>query len=201
MIIDSLDALRALYPAAGERSRLKQLDHIDRHARAFIALSPLVVLATQGIDGLPDASPRGGEPGFVQVADAHTLWLGDAPGNNRLDSLTNIVATGRIGLLFMVPGVDETLRVNGLARLTDDEAVRTRCADARRTPPLVVEVSVHEAYLHCAKAFMRSKLWDASRHVPRETLPSMGQMLRDQIGGTGPAETQHEMLARYRTTL
>jgi uncharacterized protein len=201
MIIDNLQALRALYPAAGERARLKQLASLDTHMRSFIALSPLCVLATHGVDELPDASPRGGEPGFVQVADDHTLWLPDAPGNHRLDALQNIVATGRVGLLFMVPGVDETLRVNGLARLTTDPATCARCADARRTPPLVIEVTVREAYLHCAKALMRARLWHAASQVPRERLPSMGQMLRDQIGGSAPAETQAEMLARYQASL
>ena len=201
MHITTLADLRHLYAAPGERARLKQLDRLDPHARRFIGLSPFVVLATHGADGLPDASPRGGAPGFVKVADDHTLLLPDASGNNRLDTLENIVATGTLGLLFLVPGVDETLRINGRARLLDDAALCAQCAGERGVPKLVIELRVEQAYLHCAKAFMRSQLWDASRHLPRAQLPSMGEMLRDQIGSTGPAETQAEMLARYQASL
>lgn len=202
MVIDTQEALRGLYAQPGERARLKQLDRLDAHMRRFLALSPFCVLATQGPDGLPDASPRGGAPGFVQAsADGLTLWLADSPGNNRLDSLQNIVAHGAAGLLCLVPGVDETLRVNGLARLNADPALCARLADGRRTPKLVVELQVREAYLHCAKAFMRSQLWDAASQVDRSQLPSMGEMIRDQIGASGPAESQDEMLKRYQSDL
>jgi hypothetical protein len=148
-----------------------------------------------------DASPRGGAPGFVLAPDPHTLWLPDASGNNRLDTLENVVATGRLGLLFMIPGVDETLRVNGEARLSTDAALLARFAAAAKPPRLVVEVGVREAYLHCAKALMRSGLWDASRHAPRSVLPTMGEMLKDQIGDPGPVESQADMLARYAADL
>jgi PPOX class probable FMN-dependent enzyme len=201
MTIDTLDALRALYPPAKERSLAKQLASLDAHCRRFVALSPFVVLASTGADGTMDASPRGGAPGFVLAPDAHTLWLPDATGNNRLDTLENIVATGRLGLLFMVPGVDETLRVNGDARLSTEPALLARFSEASKPPRLVVEVHVREAYLHCAKALMRSKLWDPSRHPPRSALPTMGEMLKDQIGDGAPAETQAEMLARYAADL
>ncbi|RPH45379.1 MAG: pyridoxamine 5'-phosphate oxidase family protein [Burkholderiales bacterium] len=198
MPIDTLDALRALYPPAKERSLRKQLAALDAHCRRFVAMSPFVVLASRGPDGTMDASPRGGEPGFVLAPDEHTLLLPDASGNNRLDTLENIVATGSLGLLFMLPGVDETLRVNGTARLSIDAA---RLALFPRSPRLVIEVRVQEAYLHCAKALMRSKLWDAGRHVPRSVLPTMGEMLKDQIGDEAPAETQAQMLARYAQDL
>jgi PPOX class probable FMN-dependent enzyme len=152
-----------------------------------------------------DASPRGGEPGFVKVTDAHTLLLPDAPGNNRLDTLENIIATGRLGLLFMVPGFDETLRINGRAVLSTDPVDLALCADARRAPALVIRVAVESVYLHCAKAFMRSKLWDASCHADRAQLPSMAEMLRDQIrafkGEEIEAETQAQMMERYRQSL
>jgi hypothetical protein len=164
-------------------------------------LSPLVVVSSAGADGDLDASPRGGEPGFVKQLDAHTLLIPDSPGNNRLDTLENIVQTGQVGLLFLVPGVDETLRVNGQAVLSKDEADLALCADAKRVPKLVIRVSVKAAYLHCAKALMRSALWDASRHVDRSVMPSMGEMLKAQIGGDIPAETQAEMLARYAKDL
>jgi PPOX class probable FMN-dependent enzyme len=168
-------------------------------------LSPFVVLASSDADGHMDASPRGGEPGFVKVTDAHTILVPDAPGNNRLDTLENIIATGRLGLLFMVPGMDETLRVNGRAVLSKDPADLALCVDARRSPVLVIRLTVESVYLHCGKAFMRSKLWDASRQVDRAQLPSMAEMLHDQIrtfkGEEIEVETQIQMLERYRQTL
>ena len=205
MNITTLEALRALYDPVRERSAKKELPQLDVHATRFIGLSPLVVLSSAGPNGALDASPRGGEPGFVKVLDPQTLLIPDAPGNNRLDTLENIVQTGQIGLLFLVPGMDETLRVNGSALLTTDEADRERSADARRVPKLVIRVTVRASYLHCAKALMRSALWDASRHVARSVMPSMGEMLREQIGermsAEAPVETQEQMLERYRQTL
>ncbi len=200
-MIETVDHLRALYTAPAGRSITKQLDRLDRHCEQFIALSPYVVIATAGVSGKLDASPRGGSPGFITVHDATTLWLPDSPGNNRLDSLNNIIETGRIGLLFMIPGVDETLRVNGRAHLNDAPDILARCADHRGSPKLVIEVSVEEAYLHCAKALMRSKLWDAGSRQPRSVLPTMGQMLNDQTGELKPAESQDEMVARYARDL
>jgi PPOX class probable FMN-dependent enzyme len=199
--IDTLEALRALYPPAKERALRKQLASLDEHCRRFVSLSPFVVLASVGADGAMDASPRGGAPGFVLAPDPHTLWLPDATGNNRLDTLENVVASGRLGLLFVIPGVDETLRVNGEARLSTDPTVLARFAAAARPPRLVVEVTVREAYLHCAKALMRSGLWDASRQLPRSALPTMGEMLKDQTGDAAPAESQAQMLARYAADL
>lgn len=203
--ITTLEALRQLYGPARERSIKKEIPSLDAHAVQFIGLSPFVVLASSGAVGDMDASPRGGEPGFVKVLDAQTLLMPDAPGNNRLDTLENIVATGRLGLLFMVPGFDETLRVNGQAVLSTAPADLALCADARRTPTLVIRVAVESVYLHCAKAFMRSQLWDASRQADRAQMPSMAEMMRDQIrsfkGEEIEAETQAQMLARYRQSL
>jgi PPOX class probable FMN-dependent enzyme len=203
--ITTLPALRQLYGPARERSLKKEIPSLDAHALQFISLSPFVVLASSDADGHMDASPRGGEPGFVKVLDAQTLLVPDAPGNNRLDTLENIVTTGRLGTLFMVPGFDETLRVNGRAMLSTDPADLALCADARRTPALVIRLTVESVYLHCAKAFMRSGLWDASRHADRAQLPSMAEMLRDQIrafkGEEIEVETQAQMLARYRQSL
>ena len=199
--IDSLTTLREMYGAARERSVKKQLTYLDPHCKRFIGLSPFVVLASSNASMIMDASPRGGEPGFVKVQGDHRLLLPDASGNNRLDTLENIVATGQLGLLFMLPGVDETLRVNGTAQLSVAKEVLAHFADEPRPPKLVIQVTVKEAYLHCAKAFMRSHLWDARRHVDRASLPSMGEMMRDQIGGDLPAETQEQMLLRYRADL
>lgn len=201
MIIDSVAQLRTLYPMPKERALRKQLDALDDHCRRFVALSPFVVVASGDAAGGLDASPRGGAPGFVRCVDAHTMLIPDAPGNNRLDTLENIVATGRIGLLFMIPGVDETLRVNGGARLTVAPERLSAFADDSRPPKLVIEVSVREAYLHCAKALMRSSLWDPATRIDRAALPTMGRMIADQIGASGPVETQQEMLARYAADL
>jgi PPOX class probable FMN-dependent enzyme len=192
--------LRALYPAPAERALRKDLDHLDRHCRRFIAFSPFVVLATADADGRQDATPRGGDPGLVHVADDHTLLLPDRPGNNRLDSLANLTQRPEVGLLFMVPGVDETLRVNGTAELRDDPDLTARFAASGRSPRIVVQITVRQAYLHCAKALMRSRLWDPDAHIERTVLPTMGQMLRDQIG-SGRVETQAEMVERYRGQL
>jgi len=201
MKISTLDALRALYAPARERSVRKQMSALDPHARRFIGLSPFVVLASHSSAGLPDASPRGGEPGFVKVLDPQTLLLPDSPGNNRLDTLENIVDSGQLGLLFLVPGIDETLRVNGRASLTTDPDRLALFADTRRPPKLLIEIQVAEVYLHCAKALMRSALWDPASRVDRAVLPSMGEMMKDQIGGDAPAETQEQMLARYAQDL
>ena len=202
--ITTLQDLRALYAPARERSVKKQMPSLDVHATRFIGLSPLVVVASAGMDaaaGLLDASPRGGAPGFVKVLDAHTLLIPDAPGNNRLDSLENIVLTGHIGLLFLLPGVDETLRVNGTAVLSTSAEDIASCTDDKRAPKLVIRVTVQAAYLHCAKALMRSNLWSHEAQVSRSVMPSMGEMMKDQIGGDIPAETQEQMLARYSQDL
>ena len=198
-MIDSKEALRALYPPAKERSVRKQLDHLDRHCLRFVSLSPFVVLASGNRDGQLDASPRGGEPGFVKAPDAGTLLIPDAPGNNRLDTLENIIAAGRLGLLFLVPGVDETLRVNGRARLRGD--LLELFKGEKREPKLVIEVKVEDAYLHCAKALMRSKLWSAESRVERSVLPTMGQMLNDQLGEQTLPESQEQMVERYKAEL
>ncbi|WP_075216998.1 pyridoxamine 5'-phosphate oxidase family protein [Mongoliimonas terrestris] len=200
MKIDSPEALRALYGAPGERSARKQLVALDPHCRRFVALSPFVLLATSGADGLCDVTPRGDAPGFVAVADDRTLLMPDWPGNNRLDSLMNILDRPGVGLLFVIPGVDETLRVNGTAEILVDPALLQRFAADGRAPKTVLRIEVREAYLHCAKAFMRSRLWDPAAQVDRSSLPSMGQMLKDQLN-LEHGESQAEMIERYRATL
>ncbi|MBS0337327.1 MAG: pyridoxamine 5'-phosphate oxidase family protein [Proteobacteria bacterium] len=199
--ITSIGQLRGLYNEPGERALKKQLARLDRHCRSYIALSPYVVLCTADAAGNLDASPRGGSPGFCKVADDHTLLMPDRPGNNRLDSFSNIIATGRIGLLFFVPGVDEMLRVNGTAELRTDEGLCAQCVEQGKAPRVVVAVTVREAYLHCAKAIMRAGLWKAEAQVPRSVLPTMGEMIRDQSGGATAVEPQEVMVARYREQL
>jgi uncharacterized protein len=200
-LIETLAQLRALYLPAKERALKKQLNALEMHCINFIGLSPLVVLSSSDASGTMDASPRGGVAGFVKVVNSHTILIPDAAGNNRLDTLENIVSTGKLGLLFLVPGVDETLRLNGQARLSISAQHRKYFEAEKKPPKLVIEVHVQEVFLHCAKALMRSRLWDASLHVDRSALPSMGEMMKSQIGVDGPAETQEEMLARYAADL
>ncbi len=199
--LHTIDQLRSLYAQPIERAIRKQLAHLDPHCRSFIALSPYVVLCSSDAAGNLDASPRGGSPGFCRVADDHTLLVPDRPGNNRLDSFSNIIETGRIGLLFFVPGVDEMLRVNGTAELRTDADLCAQCLEQGKAPKVVVSVAVREAYLHCAKAIMRAGLWKPESRIPRSLLPSMGEMIRDQSGGATEAETQEQMVARYREQL
>ncbi|AWB34425.1 pyridoxamine 5'-phosphate oxidase family protein [Orrella marina] len=202
MQIQTLEALRSLYPEPRERALRKQLDHLDTHCRRFIETSPFLILSTSGQTGLQDASPRGGQPGFVCIRDDKTLLIPDSPGNNRLDSLQNIVQTGRAGLLFLIPGVDETLRVNGLASLSNDDDDLAACLqDGRREPRCVIRITVEEAYLHCPKALMRSRLWDPDVRIARETFPTLNEMIHAQTGDTSPVESQQDMLRRYQSDL
>jgi PPOX class probable FMN-dependent enzyme len=182
--------LHDLYGEPLERAVKKQLDHIDQHCRAFIALSPFVVLASSAPDGSCDASPRGDAPGFVAVLNEHTLLLPDRRGNNRVDSLENVVGNPHVGLLFLVPGMDETLRVNGSAQLTTDVSLLEPLAVRGQTPRTGLLVTVSEAYVQCGKALIRSDLWNPDNHIDRSTFPSLGQVLADQIGGMDATETQ-----------
>jgi PPOX class probable FMN-dependent enzyme len=195
--ITTIDELRSRYRDPVERVVRKELDRLDEHCREYIAASPFLVLATAGADGRLDASPRGDRAGFVQVLDDRTLLIPDWPGNNRLDSLTNLVEHPRAGLIFLIPGVDETLRVNGSVVIDDDGALRDRFATRGRRPAVVLAVTVEQAYLHCAKAFMRSGLWDRGTWPSERPVPTMGQMIHDQIAEEVPAETQEAMIARY----
>lgn len=201
MTLTSLEDLRSLYAQPTERVRQKVIPALDRPCRRFIGLSPFVVVATSDADLNLDASPRGGDPGFVPVIDDTTLLLPDSPGNNRLDSLENIIHTGRIGLLFLIPGIDETLRVNGRASLSTDAADIAACTTERRAPKVVIRITVTAAYLHCAKAFMRSRLWSEDARVDRSTLPTIGEMIRDQTGLAIVPESREEMTRRYAADL
>jgi PPOX class probable FMN-dependent enzyme len=152
-------ALRACYPAPAERSVRKTLRALDGHMRAFVALSPFLCLGTSGENG-GDVTPRGDAPGWVHVPDDHTLLIPDWPGNNRLDSLSNVVENPRVALLLFVPGVSETLRVNGTAEISTAPELLGRWTVNDKHPRSVLKVTVTEAYLHCAKALLRSKLWE-----------------------------------------
>lgn len=200
MKIESKDQIRALYGEPSVRAKKKQMDALDKHALHYVSKSPFLVVATYDANGNLDASPRGGQPGFVK-ATKHQLIIPDAKGNNRADTLINIVETGRVGLLFFLPGVDETLRVNGKAYVTTDVELLAQFETEKTPIKTVVVVEVEEAFLHCAKAFMRSKLWEESSKIERKSFPSMGQMLKDQIGGAEAVESQEDMVKRYMKDL
>ncbi|MFN7002626.1 MAG: pyridoxamine 5'-phosphate oxidase family protein, partial [Roseinatronobacter sp.] len=177
-------SLRALFPAVHALAKLKSLDTLDDHAQAFIRRTPFICIGTQNADGTADVSPRGDPRGFVAILDNRTLAIPDRPGNNRLDTLSNLIANPSIGLLFMIPGFDDTLRVNGRARLVTDPQLLERLAVNERAPCLAIVVDVAEVFLHCAKAFRRSKLWDPAQFQDRSDMPSLMKMLLDQTGDT-----------------
>ena len=179
--VTSEEALRALVGEPRELVVKKQLPALDRHCRAFIALSPFVLVGTANGRGECDVSPRGDAPGFVLVLDDHTLVIPDRPGNRRIDSLRNIVAHGAVGLLFMIPGVGETLRINGQACIVRDADILARLEAGGKTPDLAIAVEIAEAFLQCPKALKRSRLWDAATWPERGALPSLAQMLHDQV--------------------
>ena len=199
--ITTLEQLRTLYKPPMERAVQKELKHLDRHHRRFIELSPFLAISSMGKDGRGDVSPRGEHAGFVHVLDDLRLAIPDRPGNNRLDTISNIVANPSVGLMFMIPGVNEILRVNGEAELRDDEDLKSRFVVQQRAPRLVILVNVEEAYLHCPKALMRSALWEERTKVARTVLPSLGEMIAEQIGLSAPVETNDAALARYKSQL
>lgn len=173
--IATLEALEALYGQPAERSVRKEIDHLNADYQVFVRASPFVVLASAGSDGL-DCSPKGDPAGFVQILDARTLAVPDRPGNNRIDNLRNLLHDPRVSLLFLVPGIGESLRVNGHAEISVDPALLARFEIRGKLPRSVIVVHVDAAYFHCSKAIVRSALWDPARHVPREQLPSAGTM-------------------------
>jgi PPOX class probable FMN-dependent enzyme len=157
----------------------KVIDRVDVHCRAFIELSPFAVLSTADAEGFPEVSPRGGDPGFVRVLDEHRLVLPDRQGNNRVDSLHNLVANPRAALLFFVPGAEETLKVFGTTTIVDPDALGIDLTEFGRAPKSVVLLDVTRAYFQCGKAVMRSGLWDPSKQVDRSTMTPFGQVLKD----------------------
>jgi PPOX class probable FMN-dependent enzyme len=185
--------LRDTYPPPLERAVLKEQKALDGHMKAFIAASPFLCLATSSASGA-DVTPRGDRPGFVHVLDDHTLLVPDWPGNNRLDSLGNVVANPAVGLLFFVPGVLETLRVNGRAAISTDDALLAQWDVGGKRPRSVLRVTVAEAYMHCGKALIRSRLWDVTTQIERSALPSYGQMLKDQTRLPASAEELQQSL-------
>jgi PPOX class probable FMN-dependent enzyme len=181
-------ALRSVYREPSDGAVKKVLTSIDPHSRRFIELSPFLCIGTSRPAGLADVSPRGGEPGFVHVLDDTHLAMPDRPGNNRLDTLTNITHMPSVGLLFFLPGFEEMLRVNGVAETVTTPELMQRFVVEGKPPRSVMTIEVREVYLHCTKALRRSELWNPEKHVPRDALPSFGQMVRDQMNLLMPAK-------------
>jgi PPOX class probable FMN-dependent enzyme len=193
--------LAAIYPKPTPRVIAKARPAIDSHAKKFIGMSPFCVLATSGADGSVDASPRGGNPGFVGVTGPNTLVMPDRSGNNRIDSFRNIVeGSGFVHLVFFVPGIDETLRVGGRGSLSADPELLAAMVEFGKPPRAVLRIDVNEVYFHCGKALMRSKLWSADTRVERSVMPSISTVIHDQTS-LGEPESQAEVEARYKTQL
>jgi len=201
-IIEDIGEIRAIYGEPMERTIKKQLPRLEKHSRAFIAMSPFIVMATCDAEGRCDASPKGDGPGFVQVIDDETLLIPDRLGNNRVDSIGNILQHPRIGLIFFVPGLRETLRVNGRAQVTVDPALLEPAAVNGKLPRSGILVTAEEVYFHCGKALIRSDLWNPEKQVARSAFPSLGIVIADQIGQTVAAEEAERATEEsYRTRL
>ena len=199
--LNKQESLRAIYGHPKGRAVSKQMDKLDKHSRRFIELSPFIVMATSHPNGLADASPKGDLPGFVRVLDDYNIAIPDRPGNNRLDTMENLLANPAIGLIFFIPGVNETLRINGTVEIRDDADLMKRFEVDSKLPKTIFVVSVKEVYLHCAKALMRSNLWSLDAQAPKRPIPTIAQMIKEQSGDDGPIESQADMEAKYKKEL
>jgi PPOX class probable FMN-dependent enzyme len=197
----ALDDLKSVYPDPLPRTIAKALPTLDEHAMQFIRMSPFCVFATSGPDGTVDASPRGGNPGFVHIANDTELLMPDRVGNNRIDSVRNMLSgTGYVQMIFFVPGIDETLRVGGKASLSTDAALLASLEEFGKLPRAVIKIAVREAYFHCGKSLMRAKFWSKDTQVERATFPSISQIVYAQTK-LGTPDTQAEVEARNKTQL
>jgi PPOX class probable FMN-dependent enzyme len=200
-LVTDAAALRTLYGEPSDGAIAKEVDHVHPHYRAMIEASPFMVMATSGPDGL-DVSPRGDPPGFVVVEDETTLLIPDRRGNNRTDSLGNLIADPRIALLFLIPGVGETLRVNGWAEISVDPDLLARFPAQGKLPRSVIVVHVERVYFQCPKALVRSDLWNPAKHIERRSLPSSGTILADITRGrVGGAEYDAAYPERLKATI
>ena len=201
MKIDTESQLRELYGFPSGRAKDKVFSKLDKHSTNFIEKSPFLVLSSSSKEGNQDASPRGGLPGFIKIISSSEIVIPDAKGNNRMDSISNIIETGKVGLLFLIPGLDETLRINGNAYLSIDKVHLNLFNLEQNSPKSAIVIIIEEVFLHCAKAFMRSKLWDEASKINRDEFPTMGQMLKDQLGSKHSPESREAMVKRYKKDL
>jgi PPOX class probable FMN-dependent enzyme len=198
-IVTSEEQLREIVGVPAARSVQKERAALDAHCRAFIARSPLLLIATAGADGRCDVSPKGDAAGFVLVLDDRRLVIPDRPGNNRLDGMQNLLGNPHVGLIFLVPGREETLRVNGRAWITRDPELLQRTSIQGKTPPLAIGVAVEQCFLHCAKPFRRAHLWAHEQWPAPDALASMGRVLFDQIRPSGVTAQEYEREVEERT--
>lgn len=202
MFIETRDELRNIYRAPTETAVQKQLCALDAHARNFLSRSPFAFIGSQDRDGNADVTPKGDHPGFVSVLDDVTIAIPDRPGNNRLDSWQNILENPSVGLIFMIPGMNETLRINGEARLTADASLCRQLAVNGKPALTVLIVKIREVYMHCAKAFIRSSLWKPETWPDRKDMPTLGEIVRDHIASTESAgDIDKRLDENYRTQL
>jgi PPOX class probable FMN-dependent enzyme len=194
-------ALRQHFGAVSPLAARKTMAKLDAHFRAFIALSPFAVLATCDADGRMDASPRGDAPGFVLVLDDSTLLLPDRPGNRRVDSFSNILANPHVGLIFFVPGISETVRVSGRARVSTDAELLGKVEAQGKVPKTGLLITVEEACFHCAKALIRANLWDPAARIERKRFPTLAQVMADQIAGVEASAAEATIAESYRDRL
>ena len=199
--ITDATALREHYGSVSKTAALKQLPKLDKHCRHFISRSPFLVMATSNAEGRCDASPKGDAPGFVTVQDDTTLLIPDRIGNNRVDSLENILANPHVGLIFFLPGYQETLRINGKAEISTDQALLDATAHAGKPPKSVIVVTVEEAYMHCGKALIRSRLWDPARHIEKASFPTLAKIVSDQINDLDETEADAHIEEAYQNKL
>jgi len=192
--------LREIYGPVLERAAAKELDRLDRHCLRFIAHSPMILLASSDGERL-DVSPKGDAPGFVQPDGERAILIPDWPGNNRIDGLRNICAHARVGVIFLIPNVRETLRINGPAAIFDDEDLRARFARKGRLPVTVLRVETEEVFMHCSKSMLRSRLWQPETWPERGALPTLNEVMKDHAGQKGPVEPEDEMIARFEKIL
>jgi uncharacterized protein len=201
-IIEKFADIRTLYGEPAERVIKKQLPRLEKHSRAFIARSPFLVIASVDAKGRVDASPKGDAPGFVRIIDDATLLIPDRLGNNRVDTIGNVLENPGVGLIFFVPGLRETLRVNGKAQITTDPALLEPCAVNGKLPRSGILISAEEVYFHCGKALIRSDLWNPAKMLKLTDFPSLGRMVTEQIGEGGDiAAAERNTEESYRTRL
>lgn len=207
MVIENYNALkeerelRKFYPEARETAVLKIQTKLDKHCVDFIARSPFLCIGSSQPNGCATVSPKGDAPGFVHVADDYTLLIPDRPGNNRLDTMRNIFHKPQVGLIFFIPGVEETLRVNGDARVIDDDEEMKRFEFKRHIPKVAIAVTVKEVFLHCGKALKRSKLWDEETKIERSSFTRAAVIYADHIKGASADEMEAKLEKSYRSEL
>lgn len=199
--ITTIDQLKDIYAEPSKRAKNKVFSSLDRHAITLVNHSHFIILSTTDLLGFTDLSPKGGVPGFIKVVDEFTLLIPDSSGNNRVDSLKNIISNPKVGLLLMVNGIDEVVRIKGTASIHTDPKLLSACPDGNKPPKVVIKVLIESMYFHCAKAVMRGKLWSCDYKVERSILPSLAEIMKDQQNLAEAAIDQEEMVRYYESSL